>query len=104
MGCILGDESHCDEAKANNLSYIREFVSEGHEGVSECFGINFAVHLKSFKGCKDNIIVIRATSHLGGKEGDHLGEVHGSINFVKHGLGFATTNVLAVSSKSCLKI
>merc|ERR1719233_2433995 len=38
------------------------------------------------------------------KTEDHLGEVHGSINFVKHGLGFATTNVLAMSSKSCLKI
>merc|ERR1719513_326592 len=72
--------------------------------MSESFSINLSIHFESLKGCEDNIIVVRSTSHLAGKKCDHLGEVHGSVNLVEHGLGFSTSNVLSVGSKSSLKV
>jgi len=77
----------------------REFNTEGHEGVSEGLGIDLALVFEAFEGGKDNVIIVGATGHLGGEKGDHLGEVHGPIDLIKHGLGLTTANVLAVSGK-----
>ena len=56
------------------------------ESLPEGIGIDLAVHLEGLEGSKDDIVVIGASGHLGGEEGDHLSEVHGPINLVKHGL------------------
>jgi len=48
---------------------------------------------------QDDIVIVGATGHLGGEEGDHLGEVHGPVNLIKHGLSLTTTDVLAVGSE-----
>merc|ERR1711899_222649 len=77
----------------------REFVAKGHQLCSECLGINLSVLLESLERSEDDIVVIRASSHLGSEEGDHLGEVHGAINLVKHGLGITTTYALTMSTK-----
>jgi len=77
----------------------RELVSEGHQGVPESLGVDLAVLLEGLKRSEDDIVIIGSTGHLGGEQGDHLGEVHGAIHFVKHGLCLATTNVLAMGSE-----
>ena len=64
-----------------------ELDTEGHEGVPEGVGINLAVHLEGLEGGKDDVIIVGSTGHLGGEEGDHLGEVHWSVDLVKHSLG-----------------
>ena len=64
----------------------RELVAKGHELSSEGLGVDLSVLLESLEGSQDDIVIIGASSHLGGEESDHLGEVHGSINLVKHGL------------------
>merc|ERR1711887_88345 len=64
--------------------------------MSESLGINLSVNFKSLKGSKNDIVIIRATGHLAGEECHHLCEVHGSVNLVKHGLSFSSTNVLSV--------
>ena len=64
-----------------------ELDTEGHEGVPEGIGINLAVNLEGLEGGKDDVIIVGSTGHLGGEEGDHLGEVHGSVHLVKHSLG-----------------
>merc|ERR1719370_2473470 len=35
----------------------------------------------------------------GGEEGDHLGEVHGAVHLVEHGLGLSAADVLAVGAE-----
>ena len=57
------------------------------ESLPEGIGIDLAVHLEGLEGSKDDIVVIGAAGHLGGEEGDHLGEVHWSVDLVKHSLG-----------------
>ena len=64
-----------------------ELDTEGHEGVPEGIGINLAVNLEGLEGGKDDVIIVGSTGHLGGEEGDHLGEVHWSVDLVKHSLG-----------------
>jgi len=76
-----------------------ELDTEGHEGVPEGIGINLAVHLEGLEGGKDDVIIVGSTGHLGGEEGDHLGEVHGSVDLIKHSLCLSTTNVLSVSAE-----
>jgi len=76
-----------------------ELVTEGHEGVSEGLGVNLAVDFKGFEGLEDGFVVVSAAGHLGGEEGDHLGEVHGSVHLVEHSLCLSTTDVLAVSAE-----
>ena len=56
------------------------------ESLPEGIGIDLAVHLEGLEGSKDDIVVIGAAGHLGGEEGDHLGEVHGAVHLVEHGL------------------
>ena len=56
------------------------------ESLPEGIGIDLAVHLEGLEGSKDDIVVIGASGHLGGEEGDHLGEVHGAVHLVEHGL------------------
>jgi len=77
-----------------------ELVSEGHKGVSESLSIDLSVDLEGLEGLHDGLIVISATSHLASEQGDHLGEVHGSIGLIKHGLGLAASNGLAVVGES----
>jgi len=76
-----------------------ELVAEGHQLSSEGLGINLAVLLESLEGSENDIVVIRTSGHLGGEEGDHLGEVHGSINLVKHGLSVTAANALSVGAE-----
>jgi len=76
-----------------------KLVTEGHEGVSEGLSVNFAIDFKSFKGLEDGFVVVSAAGHLGGEEGDHLGEVHGSVNLIEHSLCLSATNVLSVSAE-----
>jgi len=76
-----------------------ELDTEGHEGVPEGIGINLAVHLEGLEGGEDDIVVIGASGHLGSEQGDHLGEVHGSVHLVEHGLGLSATDVLAVGTE-----
>ena len=82
-----------------------ELDTEGHEGVPgnimitmimflvifdeilpEGIGINLAIDLEGLEGGKDDVVVVRASGHLGSEQGDHLGEVHGSVHLVEHGL------------------
>merc|ERR1719209_1043021 len=65
----------------------------------EIVGIDLAVDLEGLEGGKDDVIIVGSTGHLGGEEGDHLGEVHGSIHLVEHSLCLSTTDVLAVSAE-----
>ena len=60
------------------------------ESLPEGIGIDLAVHLEGLEGSKDDIVVIGAAGHLGGEEGDHLGEVHGAVHLVEHGLARET--------------
>merc|ERR1712037_475610 len=76
-----------------------ELDTEGHEGVSEGIGIDLAINLEGFEGGKDDVVVVGSSCHLGGEEGDHLGEVHGSVHLIKHCLGLSTANVLAVGTE-----
>merc|ERR1719233_389069 len=76
-----------------------ELVSEGHEGMSESFSIDLSVHFESLERCEDNIVIVGSSSHLAGEECHHLGEVHGSVNLVEHGLCLSSANVLAVGSE-----
>jgi len=76
-----------------------ELVAEGHQLGSEGLGVDLAVLLESLEGSEDDIVIIGTTSHLGGEKGDHLGEVHGSINLIEHSLGITTTNALSMGSK-----
>ena len=64
-----------------------ELDTEGHEGVPEGVGVNLAVHLEGLEGSEDDVIIVGSAGHLGGEQGDHLGEVHGPVDLVKHGLG-----------------
>ena len=64
-----------------------ELDTEGHQGVPEGVSIDLAVDLEGLEGGKDDIVVIGAAGHLGGEQGDHLGEVHGPVHLVEHGLG-----------------
>ena len=34
----------------------------------------------------DGLVVVGATGHLAGEEGDHLGEVHRAVSLVQHTL------------------
>ena len=61
-----------------------ELVAEGHEGVSEGLSVDLAVHLEGLEGLQDGFVVVGTAGHLGGEEGDHLGEVHGSVSLIKH--------------------
>ena len=61
-----------------------------NNSLPEGIGIDLAVHLEGLEGSKDDIVVIGAAGHLGGEEGDHLGEVHGTVHLVEHGLGSNT--------------
>ena len=61
-----------------------ELVAEGHQLGSEGLGVDLAVLLESLEGSEDDIVIIGSTSHLGSEKGDHLGEVHGSINLIEH--------------------
>jgi len=111
LGSLLGYhetlEVGCIDHSLVNLHFRKsvvdlgggEFDTEGHEGVSEGLGIDLALVFEAFEGGKDNVIIVGATGHLGGEKGDHLGEVHGPIDLIKHGLGLTTANVLAVSGK-----
>jgi len=81
-----------------------ELVAEGHQLSSEGLSVNLSVLLKSLEGSEDDIIVIGTTGHLGGEQGDHLGEVHGSINLVKHGLSVSAADALAMSSEGSDKV
>jgi len=73
-----------------------ELVAEGHEGVSEGLGVNLAVNVEGVKGLEDGLVVVGAAGHLAGKEGHHLGEVHGTVGLVKHALGLTGGDGLAV--------
>merc|ERR1719402_205240 len=55
--------------------------------------------LEALERCEDDIVIIGSTRHLGGEQCHHLGEVHGSIHFVQHGLSLSSSNVLAIGSK-----
>ena len=63
-----------------------ELVAEGHQLGSEGLGVDLAVLLEGLEGSEDDIVIVGSTSHLGGEQGDHLGEVHGSVHLVEHGL------------------
>jgi len=76
-----------------------ELVAEGHQLGSEGLGVDLAVLLESLEGSEDDIVIIGSTSHLGGEQGDHLGEVHGSIDLIEHGLGITATNALSMGSE-----
>ena len=65
----------------------------------EGLGVDLALDLEGLEGSEDDIVIIGATGHLGGEQGDHLGEVHGSVDLVKHGLGLAAADVLAVGGE-----
>jgi len=77
-----------------------ELVTEGHEGVSESFSVDLAFHLEGLEGLHDGLVIVGTTGHLGGEEGDHLGEVHGSIGLIKHVLGITGGDRLAVVGES----
>jgi len=81
-----------------------ELVTEGHEGVSEGLGVNLAVDFKGFEGLEDGFVVVSAAGHLGGEEGDHLGEVHGSVSLIKHALGLTAGDIFAMVSESSHEI
>jgi len=76
-----------------------ELVAEGHQLGSEGLGVDLAVLLEGLEGSEDDIVIVGSTSHLGGEQGDHLGEVHGSIDLIEHGLGVTTTNALSVGGE-----
>ena len=61
-----------------------ELVAEGHEGVSEGLGVDLAVHLEGLEGLDDGFVVVGTAGHLLGEQGDHLGEVHGSVSLIEH--------------------
>ena len=89
-----------------------ELVAKGHQGVSavdklyeeflepkiqfvmfhfvfcspECLRVNLAVDLEGLEGLQDDVIVVGASGHLAGEQGDHLGEVHRAVHLVQHGL------------------
>jgi len=81
-----------------------ELVAEGHEGVSEGLSIDLAVDLEGLEGFEDGLVVIGATGHLAGEQGHHLGEVHGSVGLIEHGLGLSASNGLAVVTESSDKV
>jgi len=74
----------------------RELVAKGHEGVSESLGINLSIDLEGLEGLDDGLVIVGATGHLAGEEGDHLGEVHRSIGLIQHRLGLSAGDGLAV--------
>jgi len=109
--CLLGDHEALEVCRVD-LSVVnlhlsegivdlsgRELVAEGHEGVPEGLGVDLAVLLEGLEGSKDDVIIVGSTGHLGGEEGDHLGEVHWSVDLVKHSLSLSTTDVLAVGAE-----
>merc|ERR1712158_353408 len=61
--------------------------------------INLHIDLEGLEGGKDDVVVVGASGHLGSEQGDHLGEVHGSIHLIEHGLGLSATDVLAVGTE-----
>jgi len=73
-----------------------ELVAEGHEGVSEGLSVDLAVDFEGLEGLEDGFVVIGAAGHLVGEQGDHLGEVHGSVSLIKHALGITAGDGLAV--------
>jgi len=77
-----------------------ELVAEGHEGVSEGLGVDLAVDLEGLERLEDGFVIVSATGHLASEQGHHLGEVHGSVGLVEHGLGLSASNGLAVVGKS----
>jgi len=81
-----------------------ELDTEGHEGVPEGVGINLAVNLEGLEGGKDDVIIVGSTGHLGGEEGDHLGEVHGSVSLIKHALGLTAGDIFAMVSEGSHEI
>jgi len=81
-----------------------KLVSEGHEGMSEGFSINLAVDLEGLEGLEDGLVVISTTGHLASEEGDHLGEVHGSVSFIEHALGLSASDGLAVVGEGSDKV
>jgi len=74
----------------------RELVSKGHERVSESLGIDLSVDLEGLERLEDGFVIIGSTGHLASEKGDHLGEVHGSVSLVEHGLGLSSADGLAV--------
>jgi len=81
-----------------------ELVAEGHEGVSEGLSVDLAVHLEGLEGLMDGFVVVGTAGHLGGEEGDHLGEVHGSVSLIKHVLGITGRDRLAVVGEGLNKV
>merc|ERR1712055_167352 len=77
-----------------------ELVAEGHERVSEGLSIDLSVDLERLERLDDGLIIVGATGHFASEKGDHLGEVHWSISFVEHALGFSSRDGLAVIGKS----
>jgi len=73
-----------------------ELVSEGHEGVSEGLGVDLSVDLEGLEGLEDGLVIVGSAGHLASEQGHHLGEVHGSGSLVKHALGLAGPDGLAV--------
>ena len=46
----------------------------------------YIISLSHLKRLEDGFVIIGAARHLGGEEGHHLGEVHGTVGLVKHAL------------------
>ena len=86
MGCV--DHAAVDLELGEGIVDLAggELVAEGHQLSSEGLGVNLAVLLESLEGSQDDIVIVRAAGHLGGEEGDHLGEVHGAIDLIEHSL------------------
>merc|ERR1719244_1607413 len=81
-----------------------ELVAEGHEGVSEGFSIDLAVDLEGLKRLDDGLVVVGAAGHLASEQGDHLGEVHGSVGLIQHALGLSAADGFAVVGESSGKV
>jgi len=72
-----------------------KFITEGHEGMPEHLGVNFAVHLESLERLEDDLVIVGSTGHFVGEKENHFGEVYGGGGLIEHSLGFSAADGFA---------
>lgn len=65
-----------------------ELVTPGHKRVSEPLGVDLALVVEGLEGVDDDVILVGATRHAVGEEGEELGEVDGARRLADHLIEF----------------
>lgn len=61
-----------------------ELVAPGHEGVAQPLAVDLSFLVEGLEGVDDDVVLVGATGHPGGEEGQQLGEVDWAWGLVDH--------------------